>query len=85
MTSRRVIQIALFPIVLLSPALLGQNTARTLPNAPEASTSLVTSAQPPSSSAPPASVPGTDTPVLLTRQQAEKLWFANVAPTNCQI
>jgi len=76
MTSIRAIQIALFPFVLLSPPLIAQKAADTLPNAPEASTSLSAS-QSQSSPTPPSSVRGTDTPVLLTRQQAEKLALAN--------
>ena len=76
MTSIQAIQIALFPFVLLSPPLIAQKAADTLPNAPEASTSLSAS-QSQSSPTPPSSVRGTDTPVLLTRQQAEKLALAN--------
>ena len=77
MTSSQTMQIAFLSLVLFTPALLAQNTARALPNAPEASTSLVASAQSPSSSSPVSSARGTGTPVLLTRQQAEKLALAN--------
>ena len=76
MKSNQKINVALLPLVLLGSGLLAQNPPLTLPNAPEASSPLVTS-QPPSTVTLPLPPTGTGTPILLTRQEAEKLALAN--------
>ena len=77
MKSNQKINIALLPLVLLGSELLAQSSPLALPNAPEASSPLVASAQPPSTAMPLPPADGTGTPTLLTRQQAEKIALAN--------
>lgn len=77
MKSNPKIKIAILPFVFLGSALLAQNPALALPNAPTASLPLVASSQPPSTPMTPPSAEGTGTPTLLTRQEAEKLALAN--------
>jgi outer membrane protein len=75
--NQKISSIALLPLVLLGSELLAQSPPLTLPNAPEPSSRLVASAQPPSTAMPHAPTDGTGTPTLLTRQEAEKIALAN--------
>jgi len=77
MKSNQKINIVILPFVLLGSGLLAQNPALALPNAPIASLTLVASSQPPSTATPPLAAMGTGTPMLLTRQDAEKLALTN--------
>jgi outer membrane protein len=77
MKSNQKINAALLLLVLLGSGLLAQNPPLALPNAPEASSPLVASSQPPSTATLPLHPTGTGTPILLTRQEAEKLALAN--------
>ena len=68
--------IALLPLVLVGCEVRAQSPSPALPNAPEPSSCLVASAQPPTAMPPPPS-DGTGAPTRLTRQEAEKLALAN--------
>ena len=76
MTSNRKIGIALLPLALLGSRLLGQGLSLSLPNAPQPSSPLFTSSQPPSTATPPPPA-GLGSATRLTRQEAEKIALAN--------
>jgi outer membrane protein len=77
MKSHQKINVALLPLVLLSSGLLAQSPPLALPNAPGPSSLLVASSQPPSTALPQPHADGTETPTLLTRQEAERIALAN--------
>jgi outer membrane protein len=77
MKSNQKINIAILPFLLLGSGLLAQNQSLALPNAPQGSLPLVASSQPPSGATLPLPSTGTGTPILLTRQEAEKIALAN--------
>jgi outer membrane protein len=77
MSSNHNIRIAVLPILLIGFKLLAQSQSTALPNAPEAQSLILPSAQS-GSHATPSPPPVTDVaPTLLTRQEAEKIALAN--------
>jgi outer membrane protein len=77
MTSKQKISIGLLPLVLFGATLLAQSQQVVLPNAPKAALPLVASSQPSTTAMPPGLAGGAATPILLTRQEAEKIALAN--------
>jgi outer membrane protein len=77
MKSNQKISIALLPLVLVGSGLLAQSPPLALPNALGPSSLLVASSQPPSTALPQPHADGTETPALLTRQEAERIALAN--------
>jgi len=71
------ISIAFLPTILIGVRMFAQSLSPTLPNAPEAQSLLVASAQSAPTGASPAPAGKEVTPTLLTRQEAEKIALAN--------
>jgi outer membrane protein len=77
MKANHKISVALLPIVWIGFEMLGQSPSPALPNAPEAQSLLVASAQSTPIGTSPAPATAEGTPTLLTRQEAEKIALAN--------
>ena len=69
--------IALLPVALISPGLHAQSPSLTLPNAPRTQSLLVATAQSPTAVTPTQPAGPEGSPILLTRQEAEKIALAN--------
>jgi outer membrane protein len=76
MESNQGIILALLPLVLSGSGLLAQSPPSTLPNAPEVPPRLAVISRSTPSAMPPLPVAGVGAPILLTRQEAEKIALA---------
>jgi outer membrane protein len=77
MISNRKISVVLLPVVFIGSGVLAHSQSRKLPDAPRAQSLSLATVQSPATAMPSTLVSGEPGPVILTRQQAEKIALAN--------